>query len=603
MSASVESDRRLLVHTAAGVTKASVARCWAALAVALALSIAGDAAARELLDRDTLLSGNYRRPVDLSAYAPPANALPPSRRFEGRLRLSGQPATRTLVALDGFLAPGDAARARTLPQDLALAFVQEGDDLIPARRGPIPNAHPWWEFAVEAGRAWDEPGDSGWTRAAIPFSLVQKNANCTHNGVLMLLFNDRGETSRAAIQVSSETCHYLQLDMWGLLQADYQPGPVAERKALAEAHASEVAGRMPVRPLAALAEDHPDVDPDGFAIGAARGRSAHGVVVGGIHYRSGCSTRHGGYPYCEVMHLPSYSIAKSVVAGFALMRMERLHPGVKDLPVSGFARASGCMGPRWQGVTFAHLLDMTTGQYGSPAYMADEDDAGVRDFFAPTTHAHRLAFACEAYPRREPPGTRWVYHSADTYLLGTVLQEALRRLPGRADHDLFDDLLWADVLGPIGLSPTARATRRSDDAARQPPFGFGLTLLADDFAKLAQFLGPANGRIGGRPVLDPTMFEAAMQRDPEHRGLQAATLERFRYLHGFWARDLQRELGCAQPAWVPFMSGFGGLTVAVFPNGAAWYSVADDGLLASIDFAAPAVEAAKFGPMCPLGRR
>lgn len=51
------------------------------------------------------------------------------------------------------------------------------------------------------------------------------------------------------------------------------------------------------------------------------------------------------------------------------------------------------------------------------------------------------------------------------------------------------------------------------------------------------------------------------------------------------------------------MSGFGGLTVAVFPNGAAWYSVADNGLLASIDFAAPAVEAAKFGPMCPLGRR
>lgn len=49
------------------------------------------------------------------------------------------------------------------------------------------------------------------------------------------------------------------------------------------------------------------------------------------------------------------------------------------------------------------------------------------------------------------------------------------------------------------------------------------------------------------------------------------------------------------------MSGFGGITVALFPNGTAWYSVADDGLLDSIDFAAPAREAAKLGPLCAAG--
>src|SRR3546814_4557408 len=76
-----------------------------------------------------------------------------------------------------------------------------------------------------------------------------------------------------------------------------------------------------------------------------------------------------------------------------------------------------------------------------------------------------------------------------------------------------------------------------------------------------------------------------MQRDPEQPGLPVATLENYRYQHGFWARDLQGELGCAGPTRVPFMSGFGGITVVTFPNGTAWYSVADDGLLASIDFA------------------
>ncbi|WP_194269618.1 serine hydrolase [Stenotrophomonas sp. MYb238] len=566
---------------------------------ALALLATGDAGARDLLDRDTLLSGRYRQPVDLSAYAPTPDAQPAMQHFEGRLRLRGQPATLTLLALDDFLAPGDLKQARTLPQDLELAFVQDGDTLIPARRGPQPGTHPWWELAVEPGRIWNEPGDGGYSRAAIPFALVQRNANCTHNGMLMLLLRSDGTVSQAAMQVSSETCHYLQLDMWGMLKAEYLPGPVAARDALVADHRREVAARLPVRPLSALAQEHPGVDPARFAIGAARARSAYGVVAGGIHYRGDCDTRHGTYPYCDALLLPSYSVAKSAVAGLALMRLERLYPGIAAQPVGTHARASGCRGDRWRDVTFLHLLDMATGQYDSPAYMADEDDARVRDFFAPDTHAPRLAFACEAYPRRDPPGTRWVYHTSDTYLLGTVLQDALRRIPGRERDDVFDDVLWADVFGPLGLSSAARATRRSDDEARQPFFGWGLTLLGEDFARLARFLGEQRGRIDGREVFDATLFDAAMQRDPARRGLPVATLERFRYQHGFWARDLQAELGCAQPAWTPFMSGFGGITVAMFPNGVAWYSVADDGLLASIDFAGPAREAAKLGAICP----
>ena len=577
------------------VTPPRIAAC---LLAALALIATGAAGARDRLDRDALRSDQYRQPVDLSAYAPPPDARPPTHRFEGRLRLSGKPSTRTLLALGDFVGADDVARARTLPQDLDLAFVQDGDALIPAQRGPIPSDHPWWEFAFEAGRAWDEAGDGGATRAAIPFALVQRNANCTHNGVLMLLFDDAGAVSQAALQVSGETCHYLQLDLWGTLHAAYAPGAVADRDALVAAHRAEVAARLPVRPISALADDHPGLDPAKFAIGAARGRTAYGVVANGVHYRSGCATRHGEHPFCEVMDLPSYSVAKSVVAGLALMRMERLHPGVKDLAVADFAPASGCRTEKWRDVRFLHLLDMATGQYDSPAYMADEDDARVRDFFSPESHAQRLAFACEAYPRREAPGARWVYHTSDTYLLGTVLQQALRRLPGRERDDVFDDVLWPGVLGPIGLSPTARATRRSRDEARQPFFGWGLTLLSDDIAKLARFLGEQRGRIDGREALDAPLLDAAMQRDPAHPGLPVATLERYRYRHGVWARNVQAELGCAQPTWVPFLSGFGGITVAMFPNGMAWYNVADDGLLASIDFAAPAVEAAKFGAYC-----
>src|SRR3546814_3864566 len=92
--------------------------------------------------------------------------------------------------------------------------------------------------------------------------------------------------------------------------------------------------------------------------------------------------------------------------------------------------------------------------------------------------------------------------------MGTVLQQALRRRPARAQDDIFDDVLWPGVLGPIGLSPTAHATRRSRDDARQPFFGWGLTLLSDDIAKLAHFLGEQHGRIDGRQVLDQALLDA-----------------------------------------------------------------------------------------------
>lgn len=560
--------------------------------------VAGVAGARTQLDALALVSGKYPDPVDFSAYAPAPGSTAPSNRFEGRLRLSGTPSARTLVRIDDFLGKGNATVAATLPQDFDFSFVQDGEWLIPVERGPRPGSHPWWEFSVEPGRVWDEPGDGGMSRASIPFALVQRNANCTHNGMLTFLFDDKGNISRTAMQIGSETCLYLQLDLWGLLDAQYLPGPVAGAETMVAAHRREIIARLPVRPISALAVDHPGMVPENLATGNAHARSTQGFVFDGIHYSSGCATRHGEYPWCEALLVPSYSLAKSVVAGLAAMRLEQLYPGILDEPVSRHIPASGCRGEKWRGRTLRHLLDMTTGQYESPVYMADESDERIGLFFTPDSHAERLAFACEAYPEREGPGRRWVYHTSDTYLLGAALQHALRAIPGRERDDVFDDVLWVDVFEPLGLSPAAKRTRRSYDDARQPFFGWGLTLLPDDLAKLGAFLARGDGYIDGRQVLDPKLLSTALQQDPADGGLQAARLRDYRYHHGFWARNLDAQLGCDTPVWVPFLSGFGGITVVPFPNGAVWYSIADDGLLSSIDFARPAIEAARLGALC-----
>ncbi len=562
------------------------------------LALALPAIARDALDFERIVAGKYRNSIDLSAYAPGPDAKPPTHRFEGRLTLSGKPATRILVADTDFLSDADIAQAQTFPTDFDYAFVQDGDALIPVRRGPIASDHGWWEFVLEPGRVWDEPGDRGYTRAAIPFALVQKNANCTHNGVLMLLFDGKGAMARAAMQVSSETCQYLQLDMWGWLQARYTAAPVVGAADSVASYRRELAARLPTRPLPALAVDHPGIDITHLVIGDPRGNTRHGVLVDGIHYVSTCSTRHGDYPYCDVLDVPSFSVAKTAVAGVALMHMELLAPGTATKTVADLVPATGCRTDAWRDVRLVDLLDMATGHDDSSAYMADEDAPKVATFFGDTRHPYKLSFACEAYPRRQAPGTRWVYHTSDTYLLGVALNADLRSRSGHAQQDIFRNVLVRDVYLPLKLSPTALATRRTYDAAAQPFFGWGLTLHADDIAKLARFLGPDHGRIDGKVRLDQSMLDAAMQRDPDARGLQVANLERYRYKHGMWARNVQRELGCKGETWVPFMSGFGGITVAMFPNGAVWYNVADDGQLASIDFASPAIEMAKFGDYC-----
>lgn len=550
-------------------------------------------AARAHLDAAAFASGRYHDPVDFSAYAPPAGATAPSHRLEGRLRLSGEPVTRTRLADRDYLDPAAIRAARSVPE-VELAFTRDGDVVLPLVRTPIASDHPHWEWLFAPGRAWDEPGDGGLTRVAIPFALVQKNANCTHNGVLMLLLGD-GAPARAAMQVGSETCQYLQLDLWGFLDARFEAGPVESAEAAIAAYRAEVAARLPVRPIADLALAHPGIDPAAFAIGDPRARTVHGLVVDGVHYRGECRTRHGAYPDCDALVVPSFSVAKSAVAGLALMRMEQLYPGLAASPVSPWIPASGCRRDDWSDVRFVDLLDMASGHYDHAQYMADEDDAGIAAFFGAQTHAHKLAFACEAYPRRQAPGERLVYHTSDTYLLGTALRNFLRAQGDVAD--VFDDIVVGDVFAPLGLSPTTRYSRRTSDDAAQAFFGWGLFLHPDDLARLALLL--QHGRIDGTAVLDTRLLDEAMQRVPGSRGLPVATLAGYRYRHGFWARDLQQALGTAAPAWVPFMSGFGGITVAMLPNGVVWYGIADDGALASIDFAAPAREAAKLGAALP----
>lgn len=538
-------------------------------------ALASAGVAREL-SREALARGaGLAVPVDYSEFAPPPTARAPRQQLNGRLRLTrkGQNGFRSLVFDPGFF---DARHreVHNLPE-FDFEFLQSGSDLIPVRRGAIPSRHPSWEFILEPGRAWDSEEDGGYSRASLPFTLEERNENCMHNGVLSFLYRSDGRITNAAWQIAGETCRYEKFDAWGWLAARYTPRVIKGREAIVAAFRREVAARLPVKPIAQLAVDHPGAVPENF--GAARevspaNMSVYGLVIDGVHYAGGCQTRHGEYPFCEVLDLPSYSLAKSLVGALGLMRLELLYPGASRQLVRDYVPECAA-DERWSGVSFANALDMATGLYASEVDQADENDRATDRFFFPSDHAHKIRFACREYPRRSPAGTHWVYHSSDTYVLGTALNAFLRKQRG-AGADFYRDLLAEALWRPLALSPALMVTRRTYDPVAQPFTGFGLTLHRDDIVRLAGFLGTGQGRIGGKPMLDPAMLGAALQSVPADRGLQASTAE-FRYQHGFWAYNLARLLGCRGEVWAPFMSGFGGVQVVLLPNGTTYYYVSD----------------------------
>jgi hypothetical protein len=533
---------------------------------------------RQALSLEFLLSGSsLDNPVNTSAFRASTDGKS-LHRFEGRLEMFPVPGQGQLLKqLDWFDYLDDSSLSIADLPPFSFEFVQNENELIPVSRGPQASSHPHWELILEPGRVWDEPGDRGWTRASLPFSLQERNANCTHNGLLTFVFKASGEVSRVAYQVGSETCQYLQIDLWGVLDARYIPGKVREAETVIHDHRESVDARLPVKSIEAIAEDYPGADPGGFDWYPPGEASTFGFAIDGVHYSGGCATRYGPYPYCEVLDLPSYSLAKSIFAGTALMVLEQAFPGVGELRVDQLVPE--CSGERWEGVTLQHLADMSSGNFESLEPNADEFASYETDFMAGETHAQKINTACKLFPRNAEPGSVFAYHTSDTYIAGTVMNAFLARqnAAGKsAARDIHSDVLVKEVMKPLKLSPVTWHSRRSYDEIAQPFAGYGLTLHADDIVRFGLFLAQGDGVIQGRQVLSNEELSAALQRNSNDRGVKAGS-EKLRYNNGFWGFLTDLDGTCNEPVWLPVMSGYGGISVVILPNRSLFYVFSDHG--------------------------
>lgn len=289
------------------------------------------------------------------------------------------------------------------------------------------------------------------------------------------------------------------------------------------------------------------------------------------------------------------------------MRLQQLHPSLN--PRGAFLAAhvdtSGldvtC--DNYGSVTLEQALDMTTGRYTSLAWMVDEDSYATSvSFFGVETHQEKLSFCCEQYPVQTAPGSTLVYHTPDTYLLGTAMTGFLRSVSENKAADLFDDVIVPDIFSAINMSETSKVTRRTYDSVGQMFTGWGLTFVRDDVAKLALLLNSQAGSIGGEQVLDVDLLNGALFRNSNDMGLPEGGPggggDGWSYNNGMWGADLAADLGCTggEHVWGAYASGYGGIAVALFPNGINHFYFSDGAEYAK--FTAAAVEAHKIIPMC-----
>ena len=531
---------------------------------------------RSLLTYDELSqdAGTLGSPVADSAFGVPEGAAAPSHRFEGVLRLvQPEGSGESQVVKDDYnVADRWGGPVRLFAFDYR--FVQHGSYLIPAQQGLIYTGQTFFNLMVGTGRAWDETSDQGLTRAAFPFTLVQRNQNCTFNGVMSFLFDDQ-HVSQARYQVTQETCAYFKIDMWGQVKAQYAPQQIANREALVQQEAADQAARLPEKPFFALAKDYPQAGLDLAAFTEdyiPEGITTYGVVVNGVHYSAECPTRYGHYAFCDQMRLASYSTAKSALAAVTFLRLgQQYGPQVYDLLIKDLLpETQGSIGS-FDKVTITNALDMRSGNFRTTE---DESTPFMDAFIQSERYSDRLKAALN-FPQGSAPGETFVYKTSDTFLALLAMERYAQQQTGDQKLDIFD-LVANEVYAPVGLSSGFRTTLRTDNRAEgQPLGGLGLFWSPPDAAKMMVFLNNQSGAVNGQALLDPARLNTSLRKTADGAPNPDNSAQ---YRASFWNRHYSPENNpqttCAFNA--PYMSGFGGISLVMLPNGINLYVFDDD---------------------------
>lgn len=424
----------------------------------------------------------------------------------------------------------------------------------------IETNHLFWNIQFGVGSSKLETSSSN-TLITLPFSLIHKSANCIHNGIGVFSISNENQISNIIFEIASETCAYYKFDYVGLYSANFKfintVPDLSNNSGKNIISIENLYNRYNLTNKSFLNSDY--IDPSNVTI--------YGLIDSNNHYVSSCMTRLGNYPFCDQILLPSYSLAKSIAGTFSLSLLESQYGSISNLYVSDLVPE--CYGRKWKNVTLNNLSDMSTGQYFNSTHDFDESSVASSEvIFMFEEHKDKIKKACSAFPKKTKPGTRFVYHTSDTYILGVALNNYLQSNSNRKDY--FNDVL-IPFLESNNLSQTSQSVLATNDNINQSYTGWGMFFLRSDLDRLSTIIHNIKNNSSTQLTY---LYDALNPND--NNSLLAIPSVNIYYNNGFWSRKFDKDIfNCSEDVWIPFMSGFGGITFAFFPNGMSYYYFSD----------------------------
>jgi len=195
----------------------------------------------------------------------------------------------------------------------------------------------------------------------------------------------------------------------------------------------------------------------------------------------------------------SFSVAKSLTATLVGAAVRQGHIGSMDDKVSQYVQE--LKGSAYDDVTLRQLLTMTSGVQWNEDYSDPNSDVARFNNHKPEAGMDATVSYLRQLPRASPAGTRWLYSTGETNLVGILLARAVKKPLA----DYLSETIWK----PLGMEQQATWILNKTG---QEISGCCIQAATRDMARFGQFiLGGA--LVNGQPVLpDGWLQDATTKR-------------------------------------------------------------------------------------------
>ncbi len=208
-----------------------------------------------------------------------------------------------------------------------------------------------------------------------------------------------------------------------------------------------------------------------------------------------------GLGYSAAGRWTSFSVAKSVTSTLVGAAVKDGYIKSLDEPVTKYI--AGLRGSAYEGVTIRQLLTMTSGVKWNEDYADSTSDIARLYIERPDSGVDANVSYVRKLPREAEPGTKWVYKTVETNLIGVLVMEAT--------HKRLADYLSEKIWRPYGME---RDAAWSIDAIGHEQGGCCLSVSLRDFARVGQFVIDG-AKINGTSIVPDGWLDAATHKQAD----------------------------------------------------------------------------------------